>query len=143
LHLSVTKAVADVAETWPWALLTFAFTFVTAFMIDDVPSAALPTSRLRWVEGSVGAAVLTAVATAVHALLRQTMQSRPAPDLVLVLVLVAVIGFAIGALVPTWYRTAPRQLVDAPSDYGGGAMTATGPAAPLLSQQAVAHSAGR
>ena len=142
-HLSVAKAVADVAETWPWALLTFAITFVTAFMIDDVPSTALPASRLRWVEGSVAAAVLTVIAAAVHALLRQTMQSRPAPELALVLVLVAIITFTIGALVPTWYRTAPRQLGDAPRDHAGYGRTATGPAAPLLSSPASAHSAGR
>jgi hypothetical protein len=138
LHLSVAMAMADVAETWPWALLTFAITFVTAFMIDDVPSATLPASRLRWVEGSAAAAILTAVATAVHALLRETMQARPAPDLVLVLVLVAIIGLVIGTLVPTWYRTAPRQLLDAPGASHGGSATGTAATTPLLSPPAEA-----
>jgi hypothetical protein len=91
----------DITHKYPWMLLTFTTTFMTAFQLDNPSS-----PRLRWREGLVQAVVTSAMAYVVHAWL--TAKGVSAPALVPLMLRSAFIGFMIGFLVPTWYRDAPR-----------------------------------
>jgi hypothetical protein len=104
------------SRTWPWTIMTFAATVLTAWFADDRPSARWSASRLRWGEGLGQAALMAATAWLVHSLLRET--GGRLPVLENVLLLSAAIGFGIGYLVPTWYRRAPHRREDA-AEVGG------------------------
>jgi hypothetical protein len=95
------------SRAWPWTIMTFATTVVTAWLTDDRPSARRPASRLRWLEGLGQAALMTGTGWLVHFLLRDS--GGRLPDLPSVLLLSAAIGFGIGYLVPAWYREAPHR----------------------------------
>jgi hypothetical protein len=113
-------------QTSPWAIMTFATAYGLAFLADDEPKAGfggvLTAERLRWVEGLALTAVLVIAAWLVHDLLlgahetAVTLQATH-PDLPVppvrplgeIELLTVVIGFAIGSLVPSWYRTAPTD----------------------------------
>ncbi len=95
-------------QTYPWALMSFVTAFVTAFMMDNRPTAVLTRTRLRWIEGLAQAFVTCLSAVVVQQWLHAIRPGRAAGSAV-TLTLSAIIGFAIGFLVPTWYREAPYR----------------------------------
>lgn len=101
-----TTAWEQSSRAWPWTLMTFATTVVTAWLTDNRPSATWPAPRLRWLEGLGVAAVLILTAWGVHLLLGESIAGVQLLSRVL---RAGVIGFSIGFLVPTWYRDAPRR----------------------------------
>jgi hypothetical protein len=113
-------------QTSPWAIMTFATAYGLAFLADDETgdgfAGVLTPARLRWAEAMALTAVMCIAAWLVHELLLGTHEAalalratdpdmpvqavRPLRDIEL---LTMVIGFAIGSLVPSWYRTAPSE----------------------------------
>ena len=113
-------------QTSPWAIMTFATAYGLAFLADDEPgdgfAKLLTPARLRWAEALVLTSVMCIAAWLVHELLLGTRETalalratnpdmpvqavRPLRDIEL---LTMVIGFAVGSLVPSWYRTAPSE----------------------------------
>ena len=113
-------------QTSPWAIMTFATAYALAFLADDEPgdgfAGLLTPARLRWAEAIALTAVMCIAAWLVHELLLGTREAalalratdpdmpvqavRPLRDIEL---LTMVIGFAIGSLVPSWYRTTPSE----------------------------------
>lgn len=114
-------------QTSPWAIMTFATAYGLAFLADDEPGdgrgGLLTPERLRWAEALALTIVMCIAAWLVHELLLGTREAalarqatnpglpvldqvRPLRDIEL---LTMVIGFAIGSLVPSWYRTAPLE----------------------------------
>ncbi len=102
--------------TYPWALMTFATSVVTAYLMDNQVRQGV--SRLRWRlwEGLLGAIVMIGVAYVTQSWLVQispvketvdTLQCN-VPPLLAVMVPAGAVGFYIGFLVPTWCREAPR-----------------------------------
>jgi hypothetical protein len=99
-------AVRGALERYPWACISFVTAAGTSFLIDDV--ALLPKDRLRWLEAA-GLAVANAAAGIVaHAWLLQVSKA-PVPSLWVIIPSCVAIGGAIGYLIPTWYRDAPRR----------------------------------
>jgi hypothetical protein len=118
----------DLAKAWelywqvsPWGVMTFATAYGVAFLADDEPRdgfmGLLTAARLRWVEGLGLTVGMAAIAWLVHRLLLgmneaarslhaadPSVQVLPVRPLGEVLVFTVVIGFAIGALVLSWYR---------------------------------------
>jgi hypothetical protein len=113
-------------QTSPWAIMTFATAYGLAFLADDEPGdgfrGLLTPARLRWAEAVALTAVMCVAAWLVHELLLSTRDAalalraanpdmpvqavRPLRDIEL---MTMVIGFAIGSLVPSWYRTEPIE----------------------------------
>jgi hypothetical protein len=113
-------------QTSPWAIMTFATAYALAFLADDEPGdgfgGLLTPARLRWAEAVALTAVMCVAAWLVHELLLGTREAalalraanpdmpvqavRPLRDIEL---MTMVIGFAIGSLVPSWYRTEPVE----------------------------------
>jgi hypothetical protein len=122
--LNVSAAWEQFSHAWPWTIMTFATTLVTAWLTDDRPSARWPASRLRWLEGLGQAALMAGTGWLVHFLLGE-IGGRP-PALTSVLLLSAAIGFGIGYLVPSWYREAPhrREKLLEPGEQGLARVTA-------------------
>jgi hypothetical protein len=50
------------SHAWPWTVMTFATTVLTAWLADDRPSARWPASQLRWLEGLGQAALMAGMA---------------------------------------------------------------------------------
>ena len=106
---SVVAAWEDFATHYPWLFLSFMTAMITAFLVDDRPSTLVPLDRLRWVE-AVAQAILTMLSgVVVYYWLRATPGATGVPPLGAIVGLSGVIGFVIGVLVPTWYRSAPRE----------------------------------
>jgi hypothetical protein len=103
------------SHSWPWTIMTFATTILTAWLAGDRPSARWPAFRLRWLEGVGQAALMVGTASLVHALLLESGGRVPALESMLLLS--AAIGFGIGFLVPTWYRRVPHRR-ESPSEDG-------------------------
>ena len=83
-------------------LLGLITAFTTAFLIDTGPGS--PLRRFgRWSEG-----VIQAVATAGAASVVVLLQGWSLKDRSDVIVTAIIVGFALGACVPTWFRVAPR-----------------------------------
>jgi hypothetical protein len=121
----------DLARAWgaywqvsPWVIMTFATAYGLAFLTDDEPRDGymdlLRADRLRWVEALGMTIVLTITAWLVHSFLVSmhesalmlhaadpSVQVLPVRALRDVELLTMIIGFAIGFLVPTWYRSTP------------------------------------
>jgi hypothetical protein len=113
-------------QTSPWAIMTFATAYGLAFLADDEPGdgfgGLLTPARLRWAEAVALTAVMCVAAWLVHELLLGMREAalalragnpdmpvqavRPLRDIEL---MTMVIGFAIGSLVPSWYRTEPVE----------------------------------
>jgi hypothetical protein len=125
-HGGAVKAWELYWQTSPWAIMTFATAYALAFLADDEPmegyGGLFAASRLRWVEGVALTLVMVAAAWLVHELLlganETALEMRAAkPDMPVLPVrplreielLTVVIGFAIGSLVPSWYRAAPAE----------------------------------
>jgi len=100
---------------YPWALMSFATAFTTAYLADDPPASNDQRKRQRLQEGMIQAAVSVTTAVPVLIWLHQIAASStpPAgytlPDPLSARVRAALIGFVIGYKVPTWYREAPRE----------------------------------
>lgn len=120
--LDFVKAWEAYWQVSPWALMTFATAYGLAFLADDEPRdgfmGLLTAGRLRWVEGLGMMAVLAVTAWLVHNLLvsmhEAALMLRASDPSVRVLpvrslrdieLLTIIIGFAIGNLVPSWYRS--------------------------------------
>jgi len=113
-------------QTSPWAIMTFTTAYGLAFLADDEPGdgfgGLLTPARLRWAEAVALTAVMCVAAWLVHELLLGTREAalalratnpdmpvqavRPLRDIEL---MTMVIGFAVGSLVPSWYRTEPIE----------------------------------
>lgn len=116
-------------QSLPWTLMTFAVAYVVAAMADDEPAdlAAIGLGRqpLWLVESIVMVTVMLPVSVLVYRLLRDTTPVERMLPLSQVLTTVALVSFAIGALVPRWYRQAPSsqtapRLAAAPAPAAGG-----------------------
>jgi hypothetical protein len=134
----------DVVKAWegywqlsPWAIMTFATAYGLAFFTDDEPQdgymGLLAAGRLRWIEAIGMTIVLATTAWFVHSLLVSmhgtalalhradpSVQVLPVRGLRDIELLTVIIGFAIGFLVPTWYRSTPSE----PQSAGQVAITA-------------------
>ncbi len=123
----------DLVKAWeaywqlsPWAIMTFATAYGLAFLADDEPRdglmGLLTAGRLRWVEGLGMMAVLAVTAWLVHNFLVSmheaalmlrasdpSVQVLPVRSLRDIELLTIIIGFAIGNLVPSWYRSATPE----------------------------------
>lgn len=101
-------------EGTPWTIMTFAVAYGVAALADDEPEdlavVRLAGHRLWLVEGLVMVAAMLPVALFVHLLLQQTLPPDRVRTLWVVLPTTALVAFAIGALVPTWYRDSPRTM---------------------------------
>lgn len=112
-------------QTSPWAIMTFATAYAVAFLADDEPREGFmglfTADRLRWVEAIALTAALAVTAWLVHSVLASThaeavrifgdadRRVQPLRPLFQIEILTVIIGFAIGSLVPSWYRTTPLE----------------------------------
>ncbi len=112
-HASFAEAWARFGQSLPWTFMTFAVAFVVAALADDDPAdlAALGLGhRPLWlVEGVVMVAVMVPVSLLVYRLLLDTTPLARIPALSQVVTTVFIVSFAIGSLVPRWYRNAPSD----------------------------------
>lgn len=88
----------------PWVLMAFVTAFVTAFHLDNRASDRVPIRRLRWIEGAAQGLVTLMAAQAVRLWLAELGH----PIGWHVLVSSTLIGFLLGATVPSWFRIAPE-----------------------------------
>jgi hypothetical protein len=102
-------ALENIAETWPWLLMSFTTAFAAAWLCDGVTERA--SLRLRWIETGTQAMVAVATGAVVWTMLHVTAAADPRviPPIASVLLLSAVIGAAVGYWVPTWYRAARAE----------------------------------
>lgn len=111
---SVVTAWDRTLESAPWAVMTFAVAYAVAALADNEPdelaSLGLGERRLWLVEAVAMVAAMVPVALFVHYLLHHTMPLDRIRPLWLVLTTTVVVAFAIGALVPSWYRDSPRTM---------------------------------
>lgn len=98
-------------QSLPWTLLTFAVAFMVAALADDEPGdltvARLGHRPLWLVEGCLMVVLMLPVGLYVYRLLQDTTPYYSLVPLTQVLILVPLVSFSIGALVPSWYRQAP------------------------------------
>lgn len=107
--LDLDLVVADMQRGYPWMLLSFSITVITAFQLDNPE---LPNRRLQpLLEGILEAALLAVVAWLTFEWLKQTGHAAAtrAGFLWMLLATTAINGFLIGFLVPSWYRRAPHE----------------------------------
>ncbi len=110
--------------TYPWSVMTFTTSVMTGFLIDDRPRPGVPRLVWRSLEGIAGAVVMLVAAALTYNWLTELagtvsfeVKSRlgySLPPLRSTLGTAGAVGFAIGWLVPTWYREAPRARADVP-----------------------------
>ena len=112
-HASFTEAWARFGQGLPWIFLTFAVAYAVAALADDEPADLVAVGlggRPLWlVEGAVMVAVMVPVSLLVYRLLLDTTPLDRMPALTQMVVTVGIVSFAIGALVPRWYRHAPSD----------------------------------
>jgi hypothetical protein len=94
-----------------WVMLSATTAVVTALLIDDQPRSWARRWGGRWSEGAVQSAATAAMAFVVYLMLK-SYNAAPRSPVEMVVLLAAIIGFIIGALIPTWYREAPRRRED-------------------------------
>jgi hypothetical protein len=118
-------------EGTPWAIMTFAVTYAVALLADneadEFTALGLTGRRLRLVEGLAMVVTTVPVALFVQYLFLYTMPHDRIRPLWLVLTTTVVVAFAIGALVPSWYRNSPRtirnpRLTVSPTRWRSGSM---------------------
>jgi hypothetical protein len=99
-------------QSLPWTLMTFAVAYAVAVMADDEPAdlAALGLGgRPLWLVESIAMlVVMVPMSLLVYRLLLDTTPLERLPSLGQMLTTVVIVSFAIGALVPRWYRDAPH-----------------------------------
>ncbi len=113
------KGIAGGAErslyTYPWSVMSFATAVGVAFLVDDRRPAAAPRGAWRVGEGLALAAILFVAAIVTCDWLAErvavlgSLSGYFPPAAGMVQRNAAIIGLAIGLLVPTWYREAPRR----------------------------------
>ena len=91
--------------------MTFAVAYAVAALADDEPADLVAVGlggRPLWlVEGAVMVAMMVPVSLLVYRLLLDTTPLYRMPTLSQMVLTVGIVSFAIGALVPRWYRHAP------------------------------------
>ena len=111
LHASLTEAWPRFVQSLPWTLMTFAMAYAVATLADDVPgdldALGLGHRPLWLVEAVAMVATMVPVSMLVYRLLLDTTPVEFLPAFGQVLAIVVIVSFAIGALVPSWYRHAP------------------------------------
>jgi hypothetical protein len=118
--------------TYPWSVMTFTTSVVTAFLIDNPPPTQIPRVAWRMLEGTIGAGTMVVAAVLTHRWLLERLNII-GPEIALrleyfvppraaVLVPAAAVGFAIGYLVPAWFREAPRAPAAVPINALSGAV---------------------
>ena len=112
-HASFAEAWARFGQSLPWTLMTFAVAYAVAALADDDPAdlaaVGLGHRPLWLVEGVVMVAVMVPVSLLVYRLLLDTTPLERIPALSQVVTTVFIVSFAIGSLVPRWYRNAPSD----------------------------------
>lgn len=112
-HANFTEAWARFGQGLPWIFLTFVVAYAVAALADDEPADLVAVGlggRPLWlVEAAVMVAVMVPVSLLVYRLLLDTTPLDRMPALTQVVVTVGIVSFAIGALVPRWYRHAPSD----------------------------------
>ena len=103
------QVLVEVREKYPWLLMTFVTGAAVACLVDIKPGVALTPTRLRWIDGTVMAALAMTAAVIVWFWLEQTGGRSPHMQLRWLLFRSALMSFTIGALVPTWSRQARRK----------------------------------
>ncbi|HYB44052.1 MAG TPA: hypothetical protein VEL75_19890 [Candidatus Methylomirabilis sp.] len=112
----VSLAWARCRENMPWTVMTFVVAYAVAALADDEPEDVAVLGaigrRLWLVEALAMAAVMLPTGLLVQRLLHDTTPPERMASLTLVLTTTAVVAFAIGALVPSWYRSSPQSAAD-------------------------------
>jgi hypothetical protein len=118
-HWQWTEAWVGYWQVSPWGVMTFVVAYSLALLADDEPRdgfmGLLTATRLRWVETVGLMGVMAVTASVVVKLLRGAQSGIPDDQLLPVRplwqieIISVVIGFAMGVLVPSWYRTAPHE----------------------------------
>jgi hypothetical protein len=105
---SLSEAWGHLGTRYPWYFTTFVMTLMTAYQVDNSIQGSNNKARLyqRCREGGVQALVSGAAGGFVVAVALPlvTRESLVLNKLVAVVILMTVLGFLIGFLVPTWYR---------------------------------------
>jgi len=103
--------VLDLGATYPYLALAFMAAVATSFLCDDYATApAAAPWFARWVEGLAAAVLLAGTAYFVWRALPGTgIAPERIPAVATLLSTAALIGLIIGAIVPTWYRSALRR----------------------------------
>jgi hypothetical protein len=106
MFVDLARAWTNSVECMPWLVMAGVTALLTAFLVDDRPS---ETQRrwYRWMEGGVQGAGTFVAAAIVHSWLPEDQQ----PPLPAVLIVTGLIGFILGATVPTWHRESPEASV--------------------------------
>ena len=101
------------SDSYPWLTMAFAAAVSTAFLIDWERPTALPPRYHRIADGVLQAVFLMAAAGLVHWWLTSLSATEGfggrVPDLGSVLRTTGLVGFTLGFLVPTWYRSSARR----------------------------------
>jgi hypothetical protein len=94
--------------SYPWMFMAFATAIITAFIIDFEPLRGLPGKWHRWLEAAMQAAATVLASCLVLWWLEGIAKygGRVVPPWPRVLITTAIVGFALGFIVPTWYRRA-------------------------------------
>jgi hypothetical protein len=95
-------------QSYPWSLMSFMTAATVALLMDNRPAGAVTRLGLRFIEGVAQGGVTLVTGLIVY---RWLLATGPAPSfsLGMMLTVSTIIGFAIGFLVPTWYREAPYR----------------------------------
>src|SRR5262249_35002380 len=109
----VSRGLERLTVVYPWFVLTFLITFMTAVCLDNTAPPARR-ARLRAIEGSAMALVMLLAACGVRGWLselaiRGHVADYNVPPLLGVMLISTGVGLFIGSFVPTWYREAPRS----------------------------------
>jgi hypothetical protein len=116
------KALERFLYLYPWSTMTFFTSIITGLLTDNIFKLHTSNLRRRLLEGLIQAGTMVLVAAFVWHWLTDTTSCAPqgldcrAPDLFPLMAVTSLIGFAIGATVPTWHRHAPRQITPIDDD---------------------------
>jgi hypothetical protein len=127
MEQSLLRAAQDFQWSYPWLAMAFVAATAIAYLADDFADSREPPRWARWAEGA-GLALLLALAAFVVVEWLNDLPNRPAhrrvPSLSFVLSMSSLIGFWIGATVPSWYRRSLHR-------YQRSASSPAAPIAPL------------
>ena len=101
--------------TYPWLLISFGTTFITALLVDNPRFTTISAGVQRCLEGLTQALVMLGVTFLTCLWLGQRfevvkdvdlryLKYYSPPNLLMTMVMGAAVGFVIGFLIPTWYR---------------------------------------
>lgn len=92
----------------PWLILSFVTAFVTAFHLENRVSERIPVRKLRWIEGATQG-VLTLLAGVGVCLWLANSLPEGAKTPWHIVITTGLIGFLLGATVPSWFRATPAE----------------------------------